>query len=310
LAKEQVQRHQSSVSIVNSIPEKVDAGSNVSLYVRVACPSKCKLIGGQVSVADNLGAIVKEIELTSFENEVNETGEFVIQVPADPGEYAWQILYGGETGKNVVHEDSSAQLSFVVKPHTTSIAVWQVPSPVEENTKFAIMVGVQCSSECNLAGQAVEIYDEKQNQLAAAALGQTPLAGTNALYWVEILIQAPGTEGSFDWTARFPKPSLELAHDHASYPFSFRTVKPPENTLTVVVIDDAQKSPIADAQVVLHPYRCLTDERGIAQMQVAKGEYELWISTNGKHRIFRTKLGISQDTQFTAELILIPDDPA
>jgi hypothetical protein len=307
--KEEIQGHGTSTSIVKAIPAKVDAGNDVALKIKVACPSKCNLQSGKLRIVGDSGAILKEIELVSFDGTASETDEFVVKTPNNPGEYRWTAVFAAQEKQGILHEESSAPCSFIVKPHATSMAVWDVPSPIVLNNKFAIKVGVQCSAECKLAGRVVEIYDHEQTQVATATLNAAPLSATSALYWAEVDLQAPSTEGSFNWTAKFLKPDLELAHEQAAYPFAFGTVRPSECTVTVEAIDKEAKTPILDAQVVLHPYRGFTDERGIVKIEVARGEYALWISTNNKYRIFRTNIKVVNNMEVKAELVLIPDDP-
>ena len=289
---------------------QVVAGSDLVLKVKVACPVKCNLQRGKIRVADDSGAIVKEVQLASFDESANETVEFAVQTPNNPGVYTWIVAFTAEEKDGILHEESAVPFSFVVKPHTTSMVVWDVPSPIVLNSKFAIKVGVKCSAECKLAGQAITICDHEQTPVATARLSDAVLSASSPLHWAEVELQAPGAEGYFDWTARFAKPDLELAHEGASSSFSFGIVQPPEHVVTVEVIDHVEKTPIANAQVILHPYQGICDEHGIARIWVTKGEYKLWILINEKYLKYRTKVNVASDIEIKAELLAAPEDPS
>ena len=108
-----------------------------------------------------------------------------------------------------------------------------------------------------------------------------PAASTR--YWAEVELKAPGTGGLYSWTAQLPKPDLELPHDEASHTFGFRTVRPPEHMVTVEVIDKDTGTQIKKARVMMHPYHGLTDEHGVAKLEVPKGRYELYVYKLGKN---------------------------
>ena len=79
--------------------------------------------------------------------------------------------------------------------------------------------------------------------------------------------------------------------------------------MTVEVIDKDTKTPIKNADVLLHPYRGYTDERGMARLMVPKGEYELYVSKN-EYETFQTTVKVASDVAVKAELLVtpVPDD--
>ena len=193
----------------------------------------------------------------------------------------------------------------IVKPHAASMAVWDVPSPTVFNTKLAIKIGVSCSAGCSLTGTEVEVYDHLGAKVASGVLGDNPWSSSGSLYWTEVELKAPGAEGYYDWTARFPEPGLESLHEEASHSFGFRTVKQPDHTVTIDVTDNDTNTPIPDADVFLHPYRGLTDEQGISRLMVPKGEYDLQVLVTGKQP-FLTSVRVSSDVAVKAELLVAP----
>ena len=305
---EEVQAHEMSTSMVKAALAEVDAGTDIALNVRVSCSSNCDLQGGKVRIADEDGAVVKEIELTEFSGTGNETDEFVVKAPIEPGGYTWIAVFPAEEKEGVIHEESSVPFSFTVKPHSTSIAVWDVPSHIASNDRFKIKVGVKCSAECRLMDKKIGIYGQKGKKVATGALGGVPWPGTSALYWAEVHLEAPGIEGYYRWTVKLPKPDLELPHDEASYHFGFTSVRPPEHVVTVEVIDKDTKTPIKNVLVLVHPYRGHTDERGMARLLVPKGEYDVYVWER-EYTTFETAVKVAGDVAVKAELLFAPVPP-
>lgn len=300
-----VQAHETSASMVKTALAELYAGAEIALKVKVSCSLKCNLQGGKIRIADDEGAVVKEIALVSFDKAANETDEFVVKAPTKPGEYTWTAAFAAQEKEGISHKESSMPFSFVVKPHTTSMAVWDVPSPIISNSNFKLKVGVQCLAECNLAGKEFSIYDHAGAKVATGTLGDVRWSDTGALYWAEVEIEAPSTEGYYTWEAKFPKQDLELPHEGASYAFAFRTARRPEHVVTVEVLDKDTSAPINHADVILHPYRGYTDERGIVSLMVPKGQYELYVSALDK-KTYQTTVKVTSDVTRKAELLVAP----
>ena len=215
--------------------------------------------------------------------------------------------------------------------HPTSIAVWGVPSPVVVNSRFAATVGVKCSAGCPLGGRRVVIRDAAGADVGQARLGESPEAGTGALYAAQVGLTAPAVEGVHTWTAAFggaepgtdsaptavsPQRSARrraaerdrsgpLAHgrhapsehagsaesgraqqtvvvdEAAAATFGFRTVAPPEHRVTVTVVDQDTRTPLAGAEVRVGIYRGTTDSSGHAHVEVRTGSYDLYVRKAG-----------------------------
>ena len=251
--------------------------------------------------------MAREVALASFEEQINETDEFTVKGPIELGECTWSVVFPAQEVGGVLHEESSTPVVFNVKPHATSIAVWDVPSPIAFNDKFKMKVGVKCSAECKLMDQKIGIYGPKGKKVATGALGGVPWPGTSALYWAEVELEAPGAEGYYRWRVKFPKPDLELPHDEASYHFGFTSARPPEHVVTVEVTDKDRKTPLKNAMVALHScgtvYRKGADDGGVAGVSVPKGEYELRVLKNG-YEEFETTVEVASDVTIKAELLV------
>jgi hypothetical protein len=307
-----VESHQTNMEMPRSAPSEVDAGTDIGLMVKVSCSSACDLRGGTVRVVAQDGTVAKEIPLTSFEERMNETDEFTVKAPVELGECTWSAVFPSQEVGGVLHEESSSPISFAVKPHSTSIAVWDVPSPVPFGHGFKIKVGVKCSAECDLKGQTIAVFGPRGRKVATGALGNVPWRDTSALYWTEVELEAPEVQGYYRWRVKFRNPELELPHKDASYYFGFTTAASPEQVVTVEVIDKDANTPLKNAMVTLCSpgivYRSRADERGVARVSVPKGEYILYAAKRG-YEAFETTAEVASDTAMKAELLVADEEP-
>ena len=208
-------------------------------------------------------------------------------------------------------EKAEGALPFSLKtvPHATSLAVWDVPSPVVRNTKFEITAGAKCTSACALADQIIEIRDEAGALMGSGALRDTPAPGTTALVFAAIALKAPRKRALHAWTASFAPSELKLPHGHATARFSFVTVAEPEHSVSVKVVNRETTEPIAGAQVRLGVYRAETDEGGAARIRVPKGTFELAVMRPG-YKMPERKIEVAKDVRVRiAAEQLPPEDP-
>ncbi len=196
-----------------------------------------------------------------------------------------------------------------VEPHSTHVVVWDAPSTIECGEKFGIKLGVKCSAECRPEGWAVEVRDQNGKGRATATLSGEPWPGTSALYYAEVELSAPDTEGLHTWEAKVlangpadgPADGLDLPHAEAIAPFGVRVVPTPECLLTVLAIDMESQTPVEGAKVSVHPYKTFTDEHGVAEVRLPKGEYRLFVSGK-KYFPFRSDGEMKTDVTIRAEL--------
>ena len=197
-------------------------------------------------------------------------------------------------------------MSEETTPHETSLAVWDIPSPLPLGGSAKIKVGVRCAVGCPLIGQQVEILDSAQNKVAVTKTGPAPLPATTGLYWAEADIVAPVTEGPHLWTAQFSPLDLEIPHSASSLTFSLITVRPPEHRVTVEVIEAQTTAPIVAGEVRLGAFRTLTNGDGLAALEVPKGKYELNVWKMGYEFVTRN-LEIDSDRTLRIELPVEPE---
>jgi hypothetical protein len=280
--------------VIDVDPEMVDAGAEMTLHGMVSCTPACDLRGHTLLIKDETGAERGSIEVTDFDGETNETGELVAKAPVQPGQYTWLAVYA----------ETSTPISFTVKPHTTSVIVWDVPSAVVAGEKFRIKVGIKCSSECDLTNRDFGIYDDKGTSLATRTLAGDRWAGTT-LYFAEVELEAPPGNGLYTWSIKRAGTAVEIPHDEGSVSFGLRVVSHPEYLVRIETVDKESQTPLSGARVVMHPYRAVTDERGVAEVRVAKGEYKLFVSQTN-YITFGLPVEVTSDITTRAELELEP----
>jgi len=141
-----------------------------------------------------------------------------------------------------------------------------------------VKVGVACSEGCVLGAHEIEVIDGEGAALARARLSDTPWAGTNALYWTDVELKAPGSEGRHVWQIRS---SHDVASgfsrkDHSSSAtFSFTTAGQPEHSVTIAAMDALAGTPVDGVELRLGAYRGTTDDKGVATIAVPSGSYEV-----------------------------------
>ena len=282
-------------------PGEVDAGAEMTLKAKASCSPAADLRGQALQIMDQDGALVERAELTEFDGESNETSEFAVKVPVEPGAYTWLAVCPALATAGPSSEETSASFSFTVKPHSTRVVVWDVPSTIESGETFSVKLGVNCSSECRPDGWTVEVRDQDGEGRATVTFGGEPWPGTSALYYAEVELSAPDTDGLHTWEARALADDLHLPHAEAVASFGVRVVPAPECLLMVVAVDMESQTPVQGAKVVVHPYKTFTDERGVAEVRVPKGEYRLFVSGK-KYFPFRSDGEIETDVTIKAEL--------
>jgi len=285
-------------------PDVVDAGAEMTLQGKVSCSPACDLRGHTLLVKDHAGAAAGTLELTEFDGETNQTGEFVVKAPVQPGGYTWLAVCPAVVKEGISYIEASTPISFTVKPHTTSVVVWDTPSAVVVGERFRSKVGIKCSNECLLTNRDFGIYDHEGAQVATGRVPGDPWPGTG-LYVAEVELEAPAGAGLYTWSVRCPGSDVGIPHAEGSISFGVRVVSHPEYMVTVETVDKVSQTPLSGARVVMHPYRAVTNERGVAEVRVAKGAYKLFVSQTS-YITFGLPVEVTADMTARAELDLEP----
>jgi hypothetical protein len=287
-------------------PTIVDAGAEMSLHARVSCSPSCDLIGHSLFLKNEKGADAGVLELTETDEEENATGVLDLKAPRKTGDYVWSALSPAVVKSGVDYEEASKTISFSVKPHTIRALAWDIPPTVVTGEKFTIKIGIKCSNECVFANKAFAIYDHEDAEIAAGVLSSELWPGTSGLYFAAVELKAPSTADLYIWSVKCAGKDLELPHAEGAAQFSLRVVSAPECLVTVEAVDKISQNPLMDAQVALHPYKAVTDERGLAEIRVAKGPYDLFVA-KARYVTLGLPVEVTADMTARAELDLEPE---
>jgi hypothetical protein len=299
--------HPTSVALGRPPAAEVDAGTDIVLKIKVSCPFGCDLRGRVINVMAPDGAVVAGSGLAEFADNANETTEFAFRAPHEVGEYSWRLVFPEHEAGGLVHEESSFPITVRAVAHDTSLAVWGVPSPIVIGHPFRIHVGATCSAGCDLKSKEIQICDETGVSMARGKLGETPWAGTRALSWTEVDLVAPAIEGATSWSIGFAPTELRLPHGGASARFGFETVKPPQYSVTIKVVQKDAGTPVEGAQVRLGVYFACSDQTGMARIAMPRGTYGLDVLKTGYEAPSRV-MDVNGDVTVEVEVEVIPPE--
>jgi hypothetical protein len=289
------------VCTVEVSPDEVDAGADITLKIRVESPRTDELRGSRVSIRNHEGTELALAELEPSDDDAYESNDIVLAAPGVVGEYLYRAIIVAPDKDGTLHERTSAEVRFAVRPHTAELNVWDVPSAIVAGERFKFTVGVRCSAGCNLAGRGLTIVDGNGSQVGAAHLGHNIVPGTDAIYCADVEAEAPATAGGHRWEIKTAAWDSELPHKAASATMAVRVVRPPDCEVTVETVDRENQCPIKGATVVMHPYRATTDEKGVAKIKVTKGRYDILVS-GSKYVPVRILAEVTADMATRAEL--------
>ncbi len=297
-------RHAIELALLETVPEEVDAGADLTLAVRV---TSAELNFGNAPFLIELPDGVRWAgELSDFTGAAGHIVRIALAAPEEIGEFTWHFVIPEHERDGKACQAATLPFTFRTRPHVTSLAVWDCPSPVVIGKTFRLKVGAQCSASCAaLKRSKLEIRDATDAMMATASLGATPWPGTSALYWAEVELTAPHVAGPHSWTVKFSA-ALNLPHDDATFSFSLIADRPPEHTVTVQVVDEQTGTPIEDAQLRLGAYRRATDATGLARFSVPKGQHELFFWRAGCEAPTRT-IDVKGDAEIQIAAKVVPE---
>jgi hypothetical protein len=300
------QIHSTAIELSEAVPGEVAVGADIVLRPKVSCSAGCDLRGLPVKVDGPDGLMVAGA-LTTFEVPVNESEGIAVKTPLRVGEHTWTIVFEPQENGDIGHAGCSLPVTVKAIAHGTSLAVWDIPSPVVMGTRFTIKVGAKSAANCGLSDAGIEVCDGSGAVAASGRLGETPWPGTSALYWAAVELTAPGNEGLSAWSVRFAAADLALPHDGSVAEFRVAIVRPPEHRLTVKVIEKDSRAPIEDVQVRLGAYRAATDPSGMAEVMMPKGVHELHVWKAGYEAPSRP-LDVNGEISVEVEASIIPEE--
>lgn len=178
----------------------------------------------------------------------------------------------------------------------TSLAVWDVPMPVVAGENFSIKAGATSA-----AGTIIEVRDGSGAVVASGTLGDKPLTGTQALYWVALDVPAPAKQGVADYAVRVAGDNTAVSR------FSVVAAARPEHTLTVKVTERDTAAALGGVEIRLGPFHARTDKSGSAELRVCKGAYQLQLWRTA-HLASPTPITIDGDANIALTMVHVPEE--
>jgi hypothetical protein len=301
--------HCTTIELGEPAPAELAVGSDFVLQVKVSCPAGCDLSDLPVTVTGPDGTVATIAPRVDQDRGPEDATlrEIALAAPRQVGEHVWSVRFLPHEHEGVRHEEGALPVHVRTLPHATSLAVWEVPSPVVMGERFSIKVGAKSAAACELKDKKIQVSNQAGAVIAQGQLGDAPWPGTSALYWTEVELTAPDQEGMFWCTVKFAAADVETPHERSSSKFSVAIVRPPEHRLTVEVFEKATKAPIEDAQVRLGAYRAATDPSGRAEVAMPKGTYDLTVWKVGYDAPAQT-LDIREDINIQVEAEIVPPE--
>jgi hypothetical protein len=213
------------------------------------------------------------------------------------------LIVHEEDGKS--YDASSTEVAFAVKAHAMRLNVWALPTAIAAGDRFTFKAGIKCSAGCKLTGKELSIFDGDGIQVGCETLLDGVWPGTSALYFAEVEGNAPFTVGRQKWEVRISASGSGTPHAAGALTVVVNVVDPPDYEVTVEALDAGTQTPIERARIVMHPYRALTGENGVAKLRVSKGNYKLLVSGSKYIATART-IEVTDNVIVRAELALEP----
>ena len=105
------------------------------------------------------------------DEELDAAAVLSLRAPMEVGEHTWTILLPAHDVDGVVHEEVSLHVGTTIRPHKTSVAVWDLPTPVVIGESFSAKIGIKCAAECRLTGKLMEMLDEAGTRVGGGQPG-------------------------------------------------------------------------------------------------------------------------------------------
>jgi hypothetical protein len=304
------QIHVATIELDDPAPPEVPVGATFVVKVAVICAEGCDLHGSVLDIAAPAGA-ENARQAPPADAEAEHDLDITLQAPRQVGDHVWRIALPQAQAAGIRHDAQPLSVSVKVVPQSTSLAVWDIPSPVVTGRPFSIKAGAKSAGDFKLTGRGIEVCDEAGVVLAQGALGDAPWPGTSGLYWTELTLTAPDREGACRWSVQFSATDVELPHDGATSNFSMAVARPAEHRVTVKVMEKDTGNPIDEAEVRLGLYCATTDPAGMAAVEVPKGTYELVVWKAGYDApVLSTEVGGDRTVEVAATVVPEEDPDA
>lgn len=272
------QKHDVVLSFSRIPPKTCAPGAFFALRVRATCEDMPFLTGLMTRLEDHEGKLLRPLRLIVTYPKHVDTDQVSFQAPTEPGTYTWTAVFPEQVLQGEIYREARTTFTFEVsKAHPVSLSVWNVPSAVSARDKFRVTVGAKCPAGCCLAGLTVRVLREDGQELASAKLGDTPMGVSGTMYWVDFPMKDM-EEGRHTCRAELVLPQDDETHTAKDCEFTVNVREAAQFSAEVEVFSKASGKRIADADVMLHPWKARTDAQGKAVLRVPCGQYRLIVS--------------------------------
>src|SRR3954463_13583226 len=145
--------HSTAIALSEPAPAEVAAGTELMLKIDLTCVAGCDLhsLPLTIKAPDDAAASAYRI---------NDSGEVALRIPPKVGAQSFTIAFGPHEAADIRHEPCALSLTVTSIPHGTSLAVWDIPSPIVKGERFAIKVGAKSAADAELKGLEIAVLDD------------------------------------------------------------------------------------------------------------------------------------------------------
>ena len=140
------------LTVSEPLPLEVPAGDGVAITARASCPDGRDRTGMAITVTAPDG----RTELHAFAlhaDGVSETAAITLVAPPHLGVHVFRLTLSPHEIAGTHYAQAVLDVPVRVTPQATSLAVWDVPSPVVAGTRFVIKAGAKSTASVALAGR-------------------------------------------------------------------------------------------------------------------------------------------------------------
>ncbi|MBX3575966.1 MAG: hypothetical protein KF723_02070 [Rhizobiaceae bacterium] len=301
----------SAVSVEVSTSADVAAGTALSIACSVRLPAGCDLGKLSISIRDHDHAELESVSLKPVGENVYAADEIRVSAPPTEGAHVWRAILLSVSDKDGASRIvSSTDFTIVVKAHASFLNLWDLPSAIAVGERFAFRAGIKCPVGCTQAGRELGIFDADGVPVGIGRLRESVWPGTEALYFADMEATAPLIAGDHRWEVRAAATGMGMPHAGCVHTFTVKAVNAADCTVRIEAFDAETQVPIAGARVVMHPYRAVTGQDGVATIRLVKGTYKLLVSAS-RYVGSAENVDVGHNATFRAQLTLEPaHDPA
>src|SRR4029077_11592445 len=176
------------LTVSEPLPLEVPAGDARAITARASCPDGRDRTGMAIAVTAPDGRTELHVFALHADG-VSETAAITLAAPPHLGVHVFRFTLSPHEIAGTHYAQAVLDVPVCVTPQATSLAVWDVPSPVVAGTRFVIKAGAKSAVNATLAGRAIEVCDDAGDVAGRGVLSDAPLPGTGALYWTDIHLQ-------------------------------------------------------------------------------------------------------------------------